>query len=146
MHFSENMKGWHWVYEDCAFFLYQYCVQKDLFENCLGYLQWNLLMKTCIDTEQVILMCFVVSSLAYECCLLLTLACFIFSYLLTDTGSVKHMGLYVKSLISSIRLLHEVLGFAPTISFLFESKYLSSAGQIVQKIIPYFVTEWKQAK
>jgi len=86
-------------------------------------------------------MCFVVSSLAYECCLLLTLACFIFSYLLTDTGSVKHMGLYVKSLISSIRLLHEVLGFAPTISFLFESKYLSSAGQIVQKIIPYFVTE-----
>ena len=72
-------------------------------------------MKTCTDMEQVILMCFVVSSLACECCLLLTLACFIFSYLLTDTGHMKHMCLYVKSLISSIRLIHEVLGFAPTI-------------------------------
>ena len=73
-------------------------------------------MKTFIDMEQVIFMCFVVSSLACECRLLLTLACFIFSYLLTDSGTVKLLCMYVKSLMISFkRLLHEVLGFAPTI-------------------------------
>ena len=71
-------------------------------------------MKTCTDMEQVILMCSAVSSLACECCLLLTLACFIYSYILTDTGSVKHTCMYVKSPLSSIRLL-QVQGFAPTI-------------------------------
>lgn len=50
--FSENMKGWHLVYEDDAHSLHYYYVQVNEFERFLGCLQLISLMKTYVGMEQ----------------------------------------------------------------------------------------------
>jgi hypothetical protein len=52
-HFFENMKGWQRIYEHGPFSLYWHCVQLNLSENVLDYLQKKSLMKMCIYMEEV---------------------------------------------------------------------------------------------
>jgi hypothetical protein len=53
MYFPEGLDGWKFVYVDGVYSLCWYCIQMNMLESFLGFLQWSLLKKIFIGMKQV---------------------------------------------------------------------------------------------